>query len=157
MARATSAGRTAAWAVTALLVAASCGLAAGDGALAHAGSSLASAIDAVDVSGIAPGNEAVNVSSLARAKHDTVANTEAAGAAATLGKKKHHRKRPHGGNDDDDDDSPGDSKPGCAACWPDAFGWLSWIAAVALVFAPIGLSAWLGLKLHRRLLLAATR
>ncbi len=45
----------------------------------------------------------------------------------------------------------------CAACRPARFTWASLLAAAVLAGAPAGLSACLGLKLHRRLLLAAAR
>ncbi len=53
--------------------------------------------------------------------------------------------------------SHGASPADCAACRPARFTWPSLLAAAALVAVPAGLSAWLGLKLHRRLLLAAAR
>ena len=68
-----------------------------------------------------------------------------------------HHQRYHTAADDDDSGSGGSDGGRCKACWPDAFGVVSWIAAALLVLAPVGLSAWLGLKLHRRLLLAAAR
>lgn len=130
MARATLAGRRwAAWAIVTLSFAAACDLFVADCASAPA--------DAGGGSAVAQG--------------------PLGGAIRAL---LHHRKRRHhGGNDDDDDDAPppGGGGAGCAACWPDAFGWVSWVAAAALVLAPISLSAWLGLKLHRRLLLATAR
>ncbi len=80
------------------------------------------------------------------------------GGASRALLKRHRKRSHHRGNDDDDDDAPpAGGGAGCAACWPDAFGWVSWVAAAALVLAPISLSAWLGLKLHRRLLLATAR
>lgn len=78
------------------------------------------------------------------------------GGTARLVSSHHKHKRQKGGSDDGDDDSGGGGA-NCAACWPDRFGIVSWVMAAALLLAPIGLSAWLGLKLHKRIVLAMAR